>query len=233
MKKVETNQYTFFYLDGEEVSTLVKKDGKPLSEEQQRKENEKTKKRIEELQNRAARKKAKAEKATERGKEEKDNDSPGIEVFLRACRFVNPRQERFRGRDALVFDFEPNPQFEPHTLKEKVVQKLAGTVWIDENALNVARLQAHFVGDIKIVGGVLANVQKGSSMVFEQAFVNDEVWLPTYLEADVGVRVLMLKGLKVREAIHYSDYKRFKVETTAVVGKPDVAAEKSGSGPQP
>jgi len=211
----------------------VKKDGKPLSEEHQKKENEKTKKRIEELQNRAARKEAKAEKDMEQGKEEKDNEGPGIEVFLRACRFVNPRQERFRGRDALVFDFEPNPEFEPRTLKEKVVQKLAGTVWIDENALSVARLQAHFVGNMKIAGGVLANVQKGSSMVFEQAFVNNEVWLPTYIEADVGVRVLMLKGLKVSEAIRYSDYKRFKVETTAVVSKPDVAAEKSGLGPQP
>jgi hypothetical protein len=33
VKKVETSQYTFFCLDGEEVSTLVQKDGKPLSEE--------------------------------------------------------------------------------------------------------------------------------------------------------------------------------------------------------
>ena len=91
VKKIETNQYTFFYLDGEVVSTLVKKNGKPLGEEQQKKENEKTKKRIEELQDRAARKEAKAEKGMGRSKEEKGDDGPGIEVFLRACRFVNPR----------------------------------------------------------------------------------------------------------------------------------------------
>jgi len=28
VKKVETSQFTFFYMDGEEVSTLVQKDGK-------------------------------------------------------------------------------------------------------------------------------------------------------------------------------------------------------------
>jgi len=217
VKKVETNQYAFFYLNGEEVSTLVRKDGKPLSEEQQKKENEKTTKRIEELQKHEAKKEAKEEKDKEQGKEE--NGDPGIEVFLRACRFANPRRERFRGQDVLVFDFEPNPDFQPHKLEERVVQKLAGVIWVDEKALNVARLQAYFVGDMKIAGGMLANLQKGTSFVIEQAFVNNEVWLPTYAEAHVGVRVLMLKGFKVSEVTRYSDYKRFNVQTLSTIGK--------------
>ena len=32
-------------------------------------------------------------------------------MFLRACQFVNPRHERFRGQDVLVFDFEGNPEY--------------------------------------------------------------------------------------------------------------------------
>jgi hypothetical protein len=225
VKKVETNQYTFFYLDGEEVSTLVQKDGKPLSEAEQKKENEKTRKRIEELQKHEAKKEAKEEKAKEQGKEEKNGD-PGIEVFLRACEFANPRRERFRGQDVLVFDFQPNPAFKPSKLEEKVVQKLAGVVWIDEKALDVSRLEAYFVGDMKIAGGLLANLQKGTSLVFEQAFINNEVWLPTYEEAHVGARVLLLKGFKVDEVTRYSDYKRFNVQSLATIGKPKEAAEK-------
>jgi hypothetical protein len=31
--KTETNEYTFFYMNGDEITTLVKKDGRPLSEE--------------------------------------------------------------------------------------------------------------------------------------------------------------------------------------------------------
>ena len=50
VKKREITEYTFFYLNGEEISTQVKKDGKPLGEAEQKKENEKTQKRIEELQ---------------------------------------------------------------------------------------------------------------------------------------------------------------------------------------
>jgi hypothetical protein len=224
MKKRELNEYTFFYFNGQEVTTLVKKDGKELSAEDQKKENEKTRKRIEELQKREAKKEAKEEKARKEGKEE-DKDEPGIEVFLRACQFVNPRRERFRGQDVLVFDFEPNPDFKPHKLAEKLAQKLAGVVWIDEKAHQVARLEAYFVGDMKIGGGLLANLQKGTSFVFEQAFVNNEVWLPTYGEAHIGVRFLLLKGIKASIVTRYWDYKKFNVETLSTIAKPKGAAD--------
>jgi len=141
-------------------------------------------------------------------------------VFLRVCQFVNPRRERFRGQDVLVFDFEPNPEYKARNLEEKVVQKLAGVVWIDEKAHDVARLEAYFVGDLKIAGGLLANLQKGTSFVLEQGFVNNEIWLPTYEEAHVGVRFLLVKGIKVNIVTRYSDYKRFNVETLATIGKP-------------
>jgi hypothetical protein len=138
---------------------------------------------------------------------------------------VNPRRERFRGQDVLVFDFEPNPEFQAHKLEEKVAQKLAGVVWIDEKAHDVARLEAYFIGDVKLGGGLLANLQKGTSFVFEQAFVNNEVWLPTYEEAHIGVRVLLVKGIKVNEVTRYSDYKKFNVETLFTIAKPKGATD--------
>jgi hypothetical protein len=225
VKKTEAHEYTFFYLDGDEVSTLVKKDGKALSDEEQKKENEKTQKEIAEIQKRQAKKEAKEEKAKEEGKEKKDDDDVGIETFLRACQFVNPRRERFRGQDVLVFDFEPNPEFQPHKMEEKVVHELAGVVWVDEKAHEVARLEAYFVGDFHIAGGVLANLQKGTSFVFEQAYFNNEVWLPTYIEAHVGVRVLLVKGFNVNAVTRYSDYKRFNVETLSTINQPKAVSD--------
>jgi hypothetical protein len=221
--KKELNEYTFFYLNGDEITTRVKKDGKALSEEEQKKENEKTRKRITEEQKKEKKKEEKEEKAKDEGKESKDND-PGIEVFLRVCQFVNPRRERFRGQDVLVFDFEPNPEYKPKNLEERVVKELAGVVWIDEKAKDVVRLEAYFVGDVHIGGGVLANLQKGTSFIFEQAYINNEVWLPTYLEAHVGVRLLLVKGIKVNVTTKYSDYKRFNVETLSTINKPKEAA---------
>jgi hypothetical protein len=228
--KIETNEYTFFYLHGDEVSTRVKKDGKALSEEEQKKENEKTQKHIEEAQKEQKKKDEKEEKAKQEGKESKDKNDPGIEVFLRVCQFVNPRRERFRGQDVLVFDFEPNPEYKPKNLVEKVVKELAGVIWIDERAQDVARLEAYFVGDVHIAGGLLANLQKGTGFTFEQAYINNEVWLPTYEEAHVGVRVLLVKGIRVNVVTKFSDYKRFNVETLNTIGKPVNAPD---SAPKP
>src|SRR6195256_974655 len=207
ISKRELHEYSFFYLRGHEVSTLVKKDGKPLSEEEQKKENEKVQKEIQDIQKRDAKKEA-----------------VGIETFLRACQFVNPRRERFRGQDVLVFDFEPNPDFKPHKLAEKVVHELAGVIWIDEKTRDVARLEAYFVGDFRFGGGVIANLQKGTSFVFEQAYINNEVWLPTYEEAHIGVRVLLVRAFKVNEITRYSDYRKFNVESIAAIAKPKDAA---------
>jgi len=208
----------------------VKKDGKPLSDAEQKKENEKTQKRIEEHTKRAAKKEAKEEKAKEEGRD-KERDDPGIEIFLRACQFVNPRRERFRGQDVLVFDFEPNPEYKAHKMVEKVVQKLAGVIWVDEKAHDVARLEAYFVGDMKIGGGLLANLQKGTSFVFEQGFVNDEVWLPTYMEGHIGVRFLLVKGIKASVVTRYWDYKKFNVETLSTITKPKGAPDASANPP--
>jgi hypothetical protein len=85
----------------------------------------------------------------------------------------------------------------------------------------VVRLVSFFVGYVHIAGGVLANLQKGTSFTFEQAYINNEVWLPTYFEAHVGVRFLLVKGIKVNVITKYSDYKRFNVETLSTIKKPN------------
>src|SRR5882672_104034 len=100
--KHEIHEFTFFYLNGQAVSTLVAKDNKPLSQKEQDKENEHTRKRIEEIQKERSKKEAKEEKKKEEGKKGKEGDEPGIEIFLHVCQFVNPRHERFRGQDVLV-----------------------------------------------------------------------------------------------------------------------------------
>src|SRR5580692_6982341 len=223
-KKPDVRESTFFYLDGTEVSTLVKINGQTLSPEAQKKENARVLKQIDELEKSASKKASSGEKDKQEQKEEEDEDI-SIDAFLRACQFVNPRIERFRGQDVLVFDFEPNPEFKAKSLEERVVKSLAGVIWVDEKAHDVARLEAYFVDDVKFGGGLLANLQKGTSFVLEQAYLNNEVWLPTYEEAHIDVRVLLVKGIKVDGSTRYSDYKKFSVETLSAIGKPKAAAD--------
>jgi hypothetical protein len=223
-KKPDVRESTFFYLDGTEVSTLVKINGQPLSPEAQKKENARVLKQIDDLEKSANKKATTGEKDKQEQKEEEDEDV-SIDAFLRACQFVNPRRERFRGQDVLVFDFEPNPEFKARTIVEKVIQKLGGVIWIDEKALDVVRLDAFFVNNMKFAGGLLADLQKGTRVILEQTYVNNEVWLPTYEEVHIDVRVLLVKGIKVDGTTRYSDYKKFNVQTISTIGKPKATSD--------
>ena len=223
-KKPDVRESTFFYLHGTEVSTLVKVNGQPLSADAQKKENARVLKQIEELEKAANKKETPNEKSKREQKDEQDEEV-SIDAFLRACQFVNPRRERFRGQDVLVFDFEPNPEFKARSLVEKVIQKLGGVIWIDEKALDVVRLDAFFVNDVKFAGGLLADLQKGTRVILEQTYVNNEVWLPTYEEIHLDVRVLLVKGIKVDGTTRYFDYKKFNVQTLSTIGKPKAAPD--------
>jgi hypothetical protein len=41
----------------------------------------------------------------------------------------------------IAVDFGPNPEYKPKKAIEGIIQKLAGVVWIDEQAHDVARLE--------------------------------------------------------------------------------------------
>ncbi len=201
-------EYDVFNCGGDEIRHLVKDESKPLTAEQQHKEDERFNKEFSDYQ------KKQAELANDPKKQEKEDERQQAQIsdFLRAESFTNPRRERFRGQDVIVFDFGPNPDYKPRKLVESIVQKLVGVVWIDEQARDVARLEARFSETAKIGGGLLASLDKGTNLVIEQTKINGEVWLPSYAEVHATARVVFVK-VHQNEIDHYSDYKKFRVET--------------------
>jgi len=201
-------EYEAFTIGGEEVRHLVAKDGKPLEGNEKKKEDERFNKEFEKQTREAE---AAARDPKKQAKQQEKDDAQ-ISDFLRAVRFTNPRRERFRGEEVIAVDFGPNPDFKPRKAIENAIHQMAGVIWIDEKARDVARLEAHFNANVKIGGGVVGSLEKGSSFVFEQARVNDEVWLPTYDEVHLGGRLLFLK-VKANQIDRYTDYKKFRAET--------------------
>jgi len=201
-------EYDVFNCGGDEIRHLVKDEAKPLTPEQQHKEDERFNKEFSEFQ------KKQAELANDPKKQEKEDERQQAQIsdFLRAESFTNPRRERFRGQDVIVFDFGPNPDYKPRKLVESIVQKLVGVVWIDEQARDVARLEARFSDKVKIGAGLLASLDKGTNLVFEQTKINGEVWLPSYAEVHAAARVVFVR-VRQNEIDRYSDYKKFRVET--------------------
>jgi len=208
-------EYDIFYVGDDEVRHLLAKDGKPLEGDEKKKEDDRFSKEFDE------KKKKKAELDNDPKKQAKQDEEEQAQIsdFLRAERFTNPRRELFRGQEVIVFDFGPNPDYKPKNLAENIVQKLGGVLWVDEQARDVARLEARFNDNVKIGGGILASLSKGSNLVFEQTMVNNEAWLPSYSEVHAAARVVFFK-VKENEIDRCSDYKKFSSEVKLGVSTP-------------
>jgi hypothetical protein len=215
-KKSETYELTFY--KGNRIRRLIEKNGKPLSANELESENKRIEKRIREIEKDEAAKEKKAAKERELAQDTAgtpDSDRGqriSIADVLRASKLTNPRRERFRNRDVIVFDFEPLPGYKPQKRAEKFFGKTAGAIWVDAQDKQVARVEARLVEAYKVAGGMLASLKEGATFVLEQDRVNNEIWLPTRVDVNLSLKVLMVKGINANSLIEYGNYQRFSVD---------------------
>jgi hypothetical protein len=198
--KTETTENEDFFVNGHVIERTVKKNGQPLNDHDQQKETERVTRLVE-----------KAEK-TPSG-QPLEGQSVSVSRVLEIMDVGNPRRENYHGRPAIVFDFVGRKNAKTHGFAEDASKKLKGTVWVDETDRQVAHLEVTFDDNFHVGGGILANVQKGSNFHFDQAPVEDQLWLPTGGEGTLQARVLLLKNMRQHFSERVFDYKRFRVET--------------------
>lgn len=199
VKKTESSEYEDFFVNGHVIERKVKSNDKPLDEGAQRKETERVTKLVE-----------KAEKTPR----DKPLEGPSITIgrLLEIMDVRNERRELYRGDPTIVFDFVGRKDAKTHGFAEDASKKLQGTIWINEADRQVAHLEVSFIENFRMIGGLVATVQKGSNFRFDQAKVNGEIWLPTGAEGTMQARVLLLKNLRQRFRERNYDYQRFRVE---------------------
>jgi hypothetical protein len=214
----ESNTYELTFFKGNRIRRLVARNGQPLSPSDEADENRKIEKRVREIEKREAEKERKANR--ERDVNQTTTGSPdpergqriAIADVLRASKLVNPRRESYRNHEVIVFDFEPLPGYKPRKDYEKFFGKMVGAIWVDPNDKQVARVDARLVQAYKVAGGLLASLREGATFVLEQEKVNNEIWLPTRIDINLGLRVLLVKGITVNRTISFGNYRRFNVE---------------------
>ena len=212
VKKTTTYIYQVSFLGPNEIDRLTEKNGKPLDADALKKEDERIAKQVKKIDKEDANAAAKQKK--------REQAAITVQDFLRADRFYNPRREQRAGEDLIAFDFAANPAFHAKTLAQKVAQALTGTIWIDEKAHEAVELDAHFEKNVKIGGGLLASLHKGSAVQFVQAFVHNQVWLPTYISVHISARALLFLGLNESQTDRYSAYKKFHVSSHSTIAPP-------------
>jgi hypothetical protein len=204
VKKTETEEHEVFFVKGHQVEKLVRKDGKDLTPDQARKEQDRVNKEV--------------IKISQQGEDKPDKDDITVARLLQIVTFSRPRRVSLNGRDTIVFDFAGDEHAKTHGRNEDALKKVSGTVWVDEADREVSRMSATLDENYHIGFGLLASVAKGSNVVFDQALIRKEAWLPTAIALHLQARALLVAGFRADIEIRFDQYQKFQTDAVQQPG---------------
>jgi hypothetical protein len=204
VKKTETEEHEVFFVKGHQVEKLVRKDGKNLTPDQARKEQDRVNKEV--------------VKISQQGEGNPDKDDITVARLLQIVTFSRPRRVSLNGRDTIAFDFAGDEHAKTHGRNEDALKKVSGTVWVDEADREVSRMSATLDENYHIGFGLLASVAKGSNVVFDQALIRKEAWLPTAIALHLQARALLVAGFRADIEIHFDQYQKFQTDAVQQPG---------------
>ncbi len=213
VKKTETQEFDVFWLNGVQVQKLVKKDGKDLSPDEQKKESDRIDKEVAKAKERRSKAEGKGVETDSHGHEEIT-----VSRFLELGRFTNPRRVEVNGRDTIAVDYAGDPKAKTRNRMEDVIRDLAGTIWVDEEDRSISRIEGRFMHAFKIGGGLLVNIKQDTSFAWEQRKVNGEVWLPARVDGRGSARAMLFFNFNGSIRVVNSDYRKFKATSTILPG---------------
>jgi hypothetical protein len=197
VKERQERVYHVFPIQGASYYRLVQKDGKPLSAKELKQEQERERKFRQDL----------AQKKRPAKGDDDDDDVAFDEELVSKYHFEMKGQEQINGRSAFVLTFKPKSKDLPIKRQmDRLLNKLTGTIWIDEQEYEITRADAHLTEPVKVGLGLLAAVRK-LDLLFEQMKVNDGVWLPIRVRMSIDGRYLFT-SLRQKQNVQWSDFKK-------------------------
>lgn len=179
VKHSDLKQYDMFFVNGQEIDEVTSKNGKPLTESQKNKESERVQKQI---------KKDSDEKYVAK---KNADDIKMYDTALRMLRYTNGHRIDVQGRPTLVYDLSGDPNVHPKGMEETFLHDMTGTIQVDELSGQLVNLNAHLDHDLKLGGGLLANLHKGFWIHVRQQRYSDGVWLTDLVEGTGDARAAL------------------------------------------
>lgn len=218
VKSTEVKTWDITVLYGEPYSRLIKKNDQPLSEKEEKKEEEKQDKYVAERKNESEEQRHKREA---KQKKEREEGRAFLRDVENAYDFRMVGEERVDGRPAWVLEATPRKGFQPTQPHADILPKLKGRIWIDKQDYDWVKAEAEAIDTISF-GLFLARVHRGSHFSFEQVRLNDEVWLLRRFYINASARVLVFKNMGIEQEDTFSNYKKFKTGTKILPGVREV-----------
>ncbi|HTB91432.1 MAG TPA: hypothetical protein VK728_01295 [Candidatus Sulfotelmatobacter sp.] len=138
-----------------------------------------------------------------------------IDSTRKAFLFTKAGEEARGDRVLVKYQMTRNPAFKASTRNEMVFAKVQGTLWVDKETSQLAKIEGHVTEDISLAL-FLAKVYQGSYFMQERYEMAPGIWLPSYQQYDFDGRKFVVP-FSIHERTFYTNYKR--------VGPPKEAVE--------
>jgi hypothetical protein len=212
VKSQKTEQWETVVIYGEPHHRMLERNGKPLSAEEQRKEQDKLDQAVAKREHETAENRIHREADFEKQRE-KDRE------FLREVPdlfdFKLLGDAKIDGHDVWVISATPKPDAQPKHGDAKALLKVQAKVWIDKTEYQWVRLEAETTATISF-GLFIARLAPGAKLEFEQTRVNDQVWLPKREVVSGAARLGLVKKLVGEEETTWNNYRKFQVDSKVV-----------------
>ena len=116
--------------------------------------------------------------------------------------------------DPLVkLKFRPNPKYNPPSRVEEVLTGIQGHILVDAVHFRIAAIDGTLFKQVGFGWGILGHLDKGGRFVVHQEYVNG-VWEISSMTLHFTGRILLLKSLNIDSTEIYSDFKRIPNDLT-------------------
>jgi hypothetical protein len=212
VKSEEKQAWETIVVDGEPCRRILERAGRPLSPDEQKKQQENLDRTVAKLERESPGQRA---RRMEKEEKERTEDRRFLLEIADLYDFRLVGDANIDGRDVWVIDATPKPGYQPRHSDAKPLLKIRGRIWIDKIEYQWVRLEAETTGTISY-GVFLARLNPGAKLVFEQQRVNDQVWLPKREFTRGSGRVGLLKKIQMEEELTWNNYRKFEVESKIV-----------------
>jgi hypothetical protein len=192
---------------------LMERDGKPIPERELAEQDREYRLRVDEVMRERAMAASDHRSVEQESEAARQRQQRTIDDVIDTLQFQMKGRTTHEGVPAIVVTFTPKPNARPSTRQGRTAQKFTGTIWVDEAALEVMRVEAKSTDDLTYGGGLVASLGEGTTATVTRRRVGGDVWMPTALTLTGEGRAVVFRKLVVDYEIEWFDYRRLPHES--------------------
>jgi len=109
---------------------------------------------------------------------------------------------------AAKLTFKANPKFVPPSREGKVLQQMAGEMWVDAREKRLISINGRLVNEVKFGGGFLGHLEKGGEFSVKRAEIAPGDWEMTELIVNMHGKALLFKSICVQQKEVHSNFEQ-------------------------